>query len=600
MPTAKTRTWFVPTSPRSPHKLRNELTLLSTFDGCNWWEKDENNKPVNQLRFARLLAQSDFFEGTISERYPDFSARERCRAIWMFGFGYVDGSQILHITPAGRKLIDGIRVEELFLKQMLKWQFPSWQHGGNPATASKYPVNDMDVFPFVETLKIVKEVNGITKKEIAMFLLPCLSEDDFNQATSKIESYRRELQNRRAGLPRKEFTEQHHFEIFREVYREDIDIGDINTRQIPTADVRGFLLKKIRNSIDYADAAIRYFQYTGLFTRSFDKLVLAPHRIQEIDRILNEMDFEIIDYDDVDRYYTHIGNPNLPYFPWENIDDMQERITIIKTQIGEIANEIRVLDSRFSPLPAPVEPALVTIESLSGYFYNLDKYALGLREELLHREARKPEMVSDIVQMYQKIERKEVIDPALFFEWNTWRALLALNDCIAKPNFQIDNELMPLSTAGGGQADIETYYNGDYAVLTEVTLSKGARQYETEGEPVTRHIGEFQASNTDRKVYGLFIAPVINPNTSEYFFVYFKLHPYPNAGHLTIVPLPLQKFIEFLSFCMERRCFNRGTFRQIFGEIENLREATQTSQEWYNSILNIFQNWRTRQGNGLS
>lgn len=594
MPTAKTRTWFVPTSPRSPHKLRNELALLSNFDGCNWWEKDENNKPINQLRYARLLAQSDFFEGTTSERYTDFSARDRCRAIWMFGFGYVDESQILHITPAGRRLIDEIRVEELFLKQMLKWQFPAWQHGGNPRTAWRYPTEDMEVFPFVETLKVAKELNGVTKREIAMFLLPCLSEGDFNQAINKINGYREELQRRRAGLPRKEFTEQQHFEIFREVYSEDIEAGDIETREIPTAGLREFVLKKIRDSIDYADATIRYFQYTGFFTRSSDRLVLAPHRMQEIERILDEMDFEIIEYDDVDRFYAHIGNPNLPYLPWENIDDMQERITIIKAQMGEIANEIRVLDSHFAPLPAPAEPALVTIESLSEYFYNLDKYTLKLREELLHREVRKPEVVSDIIQMYQKIERKEVIDPALFFEWNTWRALLALNDCIAKPNFQIDGELMPLSTAGGGQADIETYYNDDYVVLTEVTLSKGARQYETEGEPVTRHVGNFQASNNERRVYGLFIAPVINPNTSEYFFVYFKALQYPNAGHLTIVPFPLQKFIEFLSFCMERRCFNRGTFRGIFGEIENLRATTQTSQEWYNSILNVFQSWMRR------
>lgn len=273
---------------------------------------------------------------------------------------------------------------------------------------------------------------------------------------------------------------------------------------------------------------------------------------------------------------------------------MQERITSIKALIGETANEIRVLDSHFTPMPVPVEPALVSIESLSEYFYNLDKYTLRLREELLHREARKPEMVSDIIQTYHKIERKEVIDPALFFEWNTWRALLALNDCVAKPNFQMDNELMPLSNAGGRQADIETYYNDDYVVLTEVTLSKGDRQYDTEGEPVTRHIGNFQASNTERKVYGLFIAPVINPNTSEYFHVYFKALQYPNAGHLTIVPFPLQKFIEFLSFCMEKRCFNRDTFKEIFAEIESLRETTQTSQEWYNSILTIFQGWMGR------
>lgn len=597
MPTAQTRTWFTPTSPRSPYKLRNELELLARFDGQNWWERDANSKLVNQIAFANLLKESGFFEGTISASEPAFSARERCRAIWMFGFGYVDNGQILHITPAGRRLIDGIRIEELFLKQLLKWQFPSWQHGGNLRTRHRYQTEGVGVFPFVETLKVVKETNGVTKQEIAMFLLPCLSPDAFESSIEKINQYREELQQQRSGRPRKEFTERRHIEIFREVYRDDIVRGNIETRESITQTVTDFLKKKIRNSIDYADATIRYFQYTGFFTRSFDKLVLSPHRSQEIERILRDMDFEIIDYDDVDRFYEHMGNPNLPYLPWENTGDMEARITDISTQIGETVNEIRVLDSLFIPSPIPQRPAIVTVDSLSDYFYYLDKYALKMREELLLRNSRRPEMVTEIVQMYQKIINKEVIDPALFFEWNTWRALIALNDCNAKPNFQMDNELMPLSNAGGRQADIEVYYNEDYIILTEVTLSSGARQFDTEAEPVTRHVGSFQISNNEKKVYGLFIAPAINPNTPQYFFVFFKQMPFENAGYLTIVPLPLQKFIEFLRFCIEKRCFNRNTFKQIFNEIENLRETIQTHQEWYESILNIFQSWMERHEN---
>ncbi len=137
MPGALARTWFVTTSPRNPAKLRQELELLSRFDGKNWWERDKQGQPIHQLEFARLLGENEFFEGSI-ERNLAFAARDRLRAPQMLGFAYVDEARILRITPAGWQLVRNEHVNELFLRQLLKWQFPSWQHGGNPRTRWRY------------------------------------------------------------------------------------------------------------------------------------------------------------------------------------------------------------------------------------------------------------------------------------------------------------------------------------------------------------------------------------------------------------------------------------------------------------------------------
>lgn len=85
MPGALTRTWFLPTSPRSPSKVRDELALLARFDGCEWWERDAAGNLVNQMRFAELLENSDFYEGTVSEGNEAFAARDRLRAPQMLG-----------------------------------------------------------------------------------------------------------------------------------------------------------------------------------------------------------------------------------------------------------------------------------------------------------------------------------------------------------------------------------------------------------------------------------------------------------------------------------------------------------------------------------
>jgi len=591
MPQAKTRIWFVPTSPRSPYKLRNELELLSRFGDKNWWERNNKNQPINQLEFARLLKESTFFEGKISERVPDFSARDRCRAFWMFGFAYIDNDNTLHITPAGKKLIKGIHIEELFLKQLLKWQFPSWQHGGNPRTAWKYPVENMNIFPFVESIRVVQDVGGVSKKEIAMFLLPCLSREDFKQVPTKILAFREELRNIRGDRFRKEFIENYHFHIFEKVYEKDIKKGRINTRETPTINVTQFIKKKMRNSNDYADAVIRYFQYTGMFTRSWNKMVISSHRVDDVNRILSEMEFKLSNYTDVIEFYTIIGNPTLPFLPWENQRNLNEKIDNLNIEMKKIIINIQNLDPTYIPPTIPTRPLReVSPIILKDHLFKLEDVLKNLHYEQLSREIRKPEIVEDIIDMYQKILNNEVIGRSIFFEWNTWRAFLALDDSKIKPNFQMDKELMPICTAGGRQADIEIYFNDDYVVLIEVTLSGGARQYDTETEPVTRHIGEFQA-NEHRKVYGFFIAPAINPNTPNFFYVYLKHLEYPKAGYLTIVPLPLNKFTDFLSICMKKKIFNRNTFKNLLNKIEELKTVTENGAEWYEKILITFDKW---------
>lgn len=596
---AKTKTWFIPTSPRSPHKIRDELDLLARFEGYNWWEKDDEGRLIHQLGFSELLAQSDFFEGTISEKYPDFSARDRCRAIFMFGFAYIDQNKILHITPAGRRLIDGVRIKELFLKQMLKWQFPSWQHGGNPSTAHLYPTERMSVFPFVETLRVVKDLEGVTKEEIAMFLLPSLNKVDFEQVVPKITTFREELEKQKSGRPRKQFVFNYHLKVFSEVYAEDIETGEISTRESITETERDFLMKKRRNSLDYADAVIRYFQYTDFFTKSFNKLVISRHKIVEVDRILKEMSFELKEYYDVDVFYRYMGDSSIPSLPWENISDMEERIKSVHDKIKKYIDEIRALDSSFEAPSLPKKPSIATVDNLSDYFYNLEHLLRELKKELLLRDVQRPNFVENIIEMYKRILDKDVIDPALFFEWNTWRAMLALNDCYTKPNFQLDNELMPISIAGGRKPDIEVYYKEDYVVLTEVTLSMGERQYDTEAEPVTRHVARFIEKGTrygNDVVYGLFIAPKINPYTCHYFYVHLKEIEFYNIGFVKIIPLPLNEFISFLRFCTKRQCFNKRTFKELLGEIDNLKDKTNNGTEWYKSIIETVHSWMRRYG----
>jgi len=527
MPGALTRTWFATTSPRNPAKLRQELELLSRFDGKHWWKRDDQDQLVRQLQFAKLLAESGFFEGSISERYPTLAARDRLRAPQMLGFAYVDETRILHITPAGWQLIRNEHVNELFLRQLLKWQFPSWQHGGNPRTRWRYEaLQAAGVRPFWETLRVALELDGITKDEIATFLLPCLSPAAFTQAIPRIRKFRRDFAAVSGARLRREFVIQAQLDELRTVYAEDIREGRVGTRQTPAErgrELEHLLQTKRRNSLDYADAAMRYFRYTGLFTQRGNRLVVS--NVTDAQRILDELDIPLrTDYGDAAAFYGYLGDPTTPQFPWEQPSELVDRLTGLRERLEELSDALGI--------PAPVLPAV-----------SLDEQCRWTQEQLTALTLKKLRLdwvLEEIIQFYDDILRRRVSHPPLFMEWNTWRAFLYLNRyCQLQPNFSLDLEWLPISHAGGRQPDIELIYCGKYAVAVEVTLSQGNRQFFTESEPVTRHVERFQ-ERVDIETFGLFIAPTLNESAIDWFQY--------NARRkgIAVLPLELEQFQTLL------------------------------------------------------
>lgn len=600
MSTAKTRIWFIPTSPRSPSKIRNELILLSRFDNKNWWARDEQGNLINQLEFARLLEESDFYKGSISEEYPEFAARDRLRAPQMLGFAFIDEQRILHITQAGWDLINDKRTETLFLKQMLKLQFPSWQHGGNPQTRHRYPVDQMAVFPFIETLKIVRAVDGVSKDELATFILPILSHGKTDNVINKIKAFRQDKSAVTAGRERAEFIDEIHRRTFYEVYKEDIEAGNIGTREIATHTVEEFVRKKMRNSRDYADACFRYFQYTGLFSRTEEKLIISPTRATHVERILNELGFSLKPFDNVSTFYAEFGNSSLPVLPWENTPDLKAEVARIRSGIEAAIEELR---SKAPKIPTPiVKPEPVpTLNNLMEYSYELRMQYRDTRIQLLSLDLATPDGFEQILDTYQRVIKKDVVEPPLFMEWNTWRAFLALDYFKQlKPNFELDDNLMPISVAGGRKADIEVYYYSDYVLLSEVTLSYGERQYYTEAEPVTRHVAQFQAkelAHGGKKVFGLFVAPRIHPNTVRHFHLHLKHDITPEAGGaITIIPLPLSDFTDFVSFCVKHRVFSDTSFRELLNSIEarGAELADNQADKWKREISRSIEEWKAQ------
>jgi len=66
------------------------------------------------------------------------------------------------LTQAGKLLLSGVRLDETFTRQLLKFQLPSPYH--TQSTALEFAVK-----PYLELIRLIYDLGSISKTEIALF-----------------------------------------------------------------------------------------------------------------------------------------------------------------------------------------------------------------------------------------------------------------------------------------------------------------------------------------------------------------------------------------------------------------------------------------------
>ena len=175
-------------------------------------------------------------------------------------------------------------------------------------------------------------------------------------------------------------------------------------------------------------------------------------------------------------------------------------------------------------------------------------------------------------------------------EWNTWRAMTMLDGGNIKANLKLDDKGQPMSTAQGNIADIICYYT-DFGLTVEVTMQSGQKQYEMEGESVSRHLAKLK-KETGKEAYCLFIAPKINESCIAYFYTLHKTNIVFYGGQSIIVPLELDVFINMIEQAYRASYIpNSKQLREIFEYSLRQAKIANDENEWYTKIKNKVLNW---------
>ncbi|MEK7095183.1 MAG: AlwI family type II restriction endonuclease [Patescibacteria group bacterium] len=546
------KTIFFVTSPRSPHKLIDEVKFLTE----NFSNKEWNSK--TQEEFYIELSKQSFFEGSPSGDVA-FKARDRINRAPK-SLGLVDLKPTIKLTEAGKVYIYGERKEPIFLRQLLKFQLPSPYHVDKDFT--------FEVKPYLELMRLINDLNSLSKNEIALFVVQLTHFNKYEEVKDKIIKFREEvktLKDRKVGYKR--FVAETFTSELKKLFEEEISGNDISTRESDDISLSKFIITKRRNHNDYADASIRYLRATGLFSinpRTF-KIYLIPEKQKELEYILKNVDRSIKRYDTEEEYERYLFDPTLPVL---FTDDRELIIKKIISKTSEISETyLTSLDT----------------EKLKDIYYEIVNKNLN---ELINIEKTKLKTYSefdDIINTFKDIENKEIVDPPLFLEWNIWRSFTMLNDGDIVGNFKVDDDGVPLYTAPGNTADIVCKYK-DFETIIEVTMSSGHKQYEMEGEPVARHYGNHKKL-TNKDTYCIFIAPKPSEATIAHYYILHRSNIDYYGGKAKIIPISLNDFKILLNNAYSLKDKPTSSdIKKLWSELSGLALKAENENQWFSAI----------------
>lgn len=595
------KAWSITTTVRNPERLRDFLVALKPLEN-KIWDNDTQEKYQKLLIKNRLygFGNTQFYNGLTTDiiktinntdrdisdkiideilrlkNYTDFAMRGRQSLNPLTKFGFViicDG--VLKITDLGRKLILSERdAGNVFLKSFIKWQIP------NPANDDFDDSDDYEIVPFVATLKLISEVNrleiergekskGISKREFSLFVPSLIKYTDIEDCAKKIIQFR-DLQKNKMKQERKEIRDNYRYQFATEF---------LGTSERAKTD------KFLTNLRDYGDNAIRYFRLTKFIRIRGNGFYidLEPNRHTEIEALIENGFYKPKHFTDRNEYLVYMSDDSLPVLPWQTKDKLSKIANDVYNNIVELQNGLGLM------LESKKDISRMSESELDLYINDLRAIRKDLQEKDNHAKSQPVSSISQYIEQLEKIFDLE--NRPLMLEYLSVMGLHALNDAKEiKPNYPVGDDNKPTSTAPGGMADIECFYNS-FNMICEVTMLSGRDQWFNEGQPVMRHLRDFENLHND--AYCIFIAPTIHTDSAETFHVANTVGY--KGSKQKIAPMTIKQFIKLLKILRklreENRQFTHNDLKRLINDVVESANSISNSDKWIENTQNIFNSW---------
>ena len=494
---------------------------------------------------------------------PAMRGRQSLSPLRKLGLVRYGENEPIQILPNGEALLSGaLSLSDFMLEAWLKYQYP------NPADTG---FQDWYTKPFIATLRLIRAVNarcaakgmkekGISFQEFGIFALSLKDIRNVEVVADRVIDFRKQWEKLPNDVTRKQFMQ-----AFIDDYLADFSNPRKNTRE-------------------YADNVIRYLRLTryfhirGKYDNSY--LDLEPRRATEIDAILEADCGEPGRYTR-DDWFDYVGHGGTYTFPFETIPKLTQIAQDIRAEIQELADALG-LSQTLPPLPSTVPLLKAHIEAL-----RTERQTLQTRK--IRFDSRHDTATIDIaIQAFEDLLRHKRVSgkrPSIDLEHWTSVALNILDDAqLIKPNAPLGDDNVPTYTAPGGVADIECFYDA-FIATCEVTLLASRDQWYGEGQPVMRHLYNFENKHPGKPGYCLFLAPSLHRDTLNTFKMAIKMDY--EGRQLRIIPLTIRQFIDLLTYAKARIQVGRPlrhTDLKTFFDACVFQADLATTDTWLDSI----------------
>lgn len=586
--------WSASTTMRNPERTYSFLKTIKEVEGMPW--NDET-----QMRLQSLLIKNRFYKPTKenlsqhqidilgdlnyqmsyteardifdSKKYTDAPMRGRTTfdPIEKLGLASLEIDSKTHevrvrVTELGQLFLDNrIALEDVVFSNLLKFQYP------NPLSSD---CSDYNTKPFINTLRLIKKVNelcnerglkakGVSKDEFGIFVLSIKSYDEIDEKAESLLTYREQMD--------KLSTEEE-----KQSYR--------------TAFIESYLSnfkEPVQNTKEYADNIIRYVRLTKyIYIRGGGYYIdLEPRRMIEIESLL-EMDNGSAKSFSLEEYKAFIGDYYSYTLPFETIEKL--------TKIAEdIVAEINALERKLSLSTSAVVIAN-NITDLKTQIESLRERRISLQNLILKANYQQIDQIDSAIDALKNI-RKLNMKPSVALEKWTNIALNIINDALLiKPNSPLGDDNEPIFTAPAGVPDIECFYDG-FGAICEVTMLTGRDQWFNEGQPVMRHLRDFENQHSATPNYCLFVAPSLHQDTMNTFWNAVK-YEYQGSKQ-KIVPITITQLIDILQGIknakVNHRKVTKDDMKTLYESCTQLNSISDSTQ-WSSFVTKQIVSWKER------
>jgi len=581
--------WSASTTMRNPERTQFFLQVAAELEGEVWTHETQRRLQALLIQRRFYVPRADGLTQTQLELLGDYSRQmtyDEARDIFdskgytdppmrgrtsfsplvKLGLATLDNGNRIQLTELGRMFLNGeVSLGEATLSFLLKFQLP------NPLSRCCQNYNTK---PFINTLRLIRRVNelcrdrgekekGVSADEFGIFVLSIRTYTEVEQRAKDLLDYRQAMSAIRD-------------QDAQEAYRTEFVQNYLPTFQQPA-----------QNTREYADNIIRYLRLTSyIYIRGGGYYVdLEPRRRVEIDALLAHDDGSARPFtrQEYTRYMADLNAYQLPF-------ETPEQLAAIAK---EVAAEVASLESALG-LPPTAFALASGVRALKAQIRDLREQRVHLHNQKLKLDYQQAQRIDEAINALGNIRRLGGKPSIELEKWSSI-ALNIIDDAeLIQPNAPLGDDNEPTFTAPAGVPDIECFYQ-NFGAICEVTMLTGRDQWFNEGQPVMRHLRDFEDSHSAQENYCLFVAPTLHRDTLNTFWMSIK-HEYEGRKQ-KIVPLTIRQLIHLLEGVKEARDANykvcSADMRQLYDACTAL-DGVPDSTAWTAHVEAQLKAWHSR------